>query len=310
VTHEEEVAELASVDAIIELNMTRAGADLRRTIEVRKLRGSSFRSGRHAMTITSEGVTVYPRLATVLPPEEPGLTGRRMGFGLPELDAMTRGGVPEYSVTLISGPSGSGKTTFGLHWLLDGVRSGDRGVLVSFRESVADLDAKTRGIGMAGFAERVERGEIQVMRVPPTEIDPEIVAHGLTQILSGDPQIKRVVLDGVVELELATQNGGWQHDYLGAIAEYLWRSRTTLLLLRESADRGLSVAQNRIELRRVAYQGELHRIVGIVSMQASDHDTTLREFRIRQDGVYILRENESADGVLRGIAAEHPFDER
>lgn len=308
VTHEEEVAELASVDAIIELCMARWGANLRRTLEVRKLRGSNFRRGQHSMTITEEGVTVFPRLATVLPADEPELTGRRMSFGLSELDAMMRGGIPEFSVTLISGPSGSGKTTVGVHWLLNGVQAGDRGIIVSFRESVADLDAKTRGIGIPGFMESIERGDLHVMRVPPTEVDPDIVAHDLTQMLSRDARIKRVVIDGAVELEQATRDPGWQHDYLGALAEYLWRSRTTLLLLRERADRGISVAQNRIELRRVEYQGQLHRIVGIVTMQASDHDTTLREFHIGTRGVYILPENESAEGVLRGIAAEHPFD--
>ena len=55
--------EFAVADGIISLATERVNERTLRLIEVTKLRGSDFRSGRHAYRLSADGITVFPRLA-------------------------------------------------------------------------------------------------------------------------------------------------------------------------------------------------------------------------------------------------------
>ena len=58
--------EAAVADGIISLEMERANERAQRLIQVIKLRGSEFRSGRHGYRLSTDGITVFPRLADPL----------------------------------------------------------------------------------------------------------------------------------------------------------------------------------------------------------------------------------------------------
>ena len=55
--------EFAVADGIISLATERASERTLRLIQVTKLRGSDFRSGRHAYRLSGDGITVFPRLS-------------------------------------------------------------------------------------------------------------------------------------------------------------------------------------------------------------------------------------------------------
>ena len=70
-------------DGIISLATERANERTLRLIQVTKLRGSDFRSGRHTYRLSKDGITVFPRLADPLSEddyrlsEEPDLVRHR-----------------------------------------------------------------------------------------------------------------------------------------------------------------------------------------------------------------------------------------
>jgi circadian clock protein KaiC len=49
--------------------------------------------------------------------------------------------------TLVAGPSGSGKTLMGLHFIVDGVRTGETGVIATLQENAAELERIVIGFG-------------------------------------------------------------------------------------------------------------------------------------------------------------------
>src|SRR6185436_20909859 len=111
-----------------------------------KLRGSHQLRGRHAMEISLAGITIRPRIETLLrtpdqddPAPQPV---EQADFGVVGLDAMLRGGLPGGSATIVLGPSGSGKTTLGLQFLSAGRRHGTVGLYVGFYERAGSLLAK------------------------------------------------------------------------------------------------------------------------------------------------------------------------
>jgi circadian clock protein KaiC len=73
---------------------------------------------------------------------------RRIEVGIPCLDAVAHGGLPEGRTTLLAGSTGSGKTVFGLQFLVTGTTElGEPGVVVTFAEHPDDLIANTESFG-------------------------------------------------------------------------------------------------------------------------------------------------------------------
>ena len=106
------------VDGILELTDEVNQLRSLRHLQIQKLRGSDPVRGRHTLSITSRGVSIRPRIEAELlrlpedTPFRPAL--ERAAFGLPELDQMLRGGLPQRSASMLLGPSGVGKTLLGL----------------------------------------------------------------------------------------------------------------------------------------------------------------------------------------------------
>ena len=69
----------------------------------------------------------------------PVISTRRIPSGVPGFDEALQGGLPRDTLLLIEGPPGSGKTTFGLQFLLQGVRDGGTCLLATNAESLEQL---------------------------------------------------------------------------------------------------------------------------------------------------------------------------
>jgi len=97
-------------DAIVELSLTTQDRREERFLRVQKLRGSSFRSGRHAYRIDRSGLQLFPRLADTFAhgtdDRDYHLGDRRASSGIAAVDDMLAQGYRPGTCTLITGPSG------------------------------------------------------------------------------------------------------------------------------------------------------------------------------------------------------------
>ena len=59
--------------------------------------------------------------------------------GLPYMDKLLGGGLPENTVILVSGGPGTGKTLFGLNFMLEGSKKGGKCCYVSLMENKSEL---------------------------------------------------------------------------------------------------------------------------------------------------------------------------
>src|SRR5688572_28574053 len=89
--------------------------------------------GLHTFRITSDGVQVFPRI-----PEQHRervvRSSRRVLTGVPGLDDMMGGGIPEGDVVMLTGPAGSGKTTFAAQFVAQGLTHDESCVVAVFEE--------------------------------------------------------------------------------------------------------------------------------------------------------------------------------
>ncbi len=168
----------------------------RRRMEVRKLRGSSYREGFHDYTIETGGISIYPRL--IASEHKPGFVRQSVPSGIAELDELFGGGIDTGTSTLFMGPAGCGKSTVALRYALSSAQRGEKAVIFTFDEAYATLIERAKGLGM-DTAKYLANGTLQIQQVDPAELAPgEFVAsvrrtgRGRTPACSGHRQHERL----------------------------------------------------------------------------------------------------------------------
>lgn len=170
-------------------------------------------------------------------------SGEVAATGIRGLDQVLRSGFPRGHLFLIEGSPGSGKTTLGLQFLLEGVRSGESGLLISFSETREDLEeaARSHGWSLDGIEiveatgtrgyEEPEREHYTLFHPGDVELD-ETMDQILERIKRSTPD--RIVLDPVSSLRLMARDPLLYRRQMLALRNSLPRGSETVLLLDDS----------------------------------------------------------------------------
>ncbi len=331
--------ETTTTDVILGLHYRLAGVRQQRGLEVIKARGSAPMPGLHALTLESEGASVYPQLEERVafdllgsdaqaqgalrpkaqeasPPSLP-FQSARAAFGLPELDQLTRGGLTAATSTLLTGSLGTGKTLLALHFAVEGVRAGEPIVFLSFRETRQQLQLFTQpfAISAALNTALTTKDQFTLLEVPPIKVQPDVIADRLLNTLD-ETGAKRLVVDSVAELEralLRSEDRLRLEEYLAALVRALYARQVTSLFIKEtpkvlgpildfSTDPLSILAENVLLLQQVPYQGQIHRVLSVLKMRYSGYDPALRTFQISPPaGIHVLSPLESGNALLEGL---------
>ncbi|MFY2558171.1 RAD55 family ATPase [Corallococcus terminator] len=307
-----ELPEATTMDGIVAVSVQSQGSRRLRRVEVVKLRGRPHLQGEHVMRITTEGVDFLPRLEATLPdvPEAP-LDQERRGFGLPELDSLMYGGFPSNSATLIAGSLGIGKTLLASYFALDGARHGEKSLFVSFFDSPERVISRAKRVGL-DMRPAYESGMLEIIQELPAEVEADVLIRRIIQRIE-ERGVKRLVLDGLAELEHSIMESGRRRAFLSSLALRLRQLGVTSLFTREVSkvvgteldfsDSPVAIlAENILLLRFVELHGRLHRILSILKMRDSKYDSTLREFEVADSGLRVLAPMRSSQGLLTGQA--------
>lgn len=306
-------AEHTMVDGLLVLKQRLFGVRAIRELVVRKFRGSNHLLGPHTFEITRDGITVYPRLETLVDanrkPVAPGIT--RCAFGIPGLDKMLEGGLPAASTTVLLGPPGAGKTLLGLSFLAEGARRGEQGHHFAFYDAPERMLAQTAGVGM-DLAPLIEKGDLEVSFRPPTE---NVLDKLGVQLLAAirERKVKRLFLDGFDALQRAAIRKQRAARFLAALVNECRVQGVTLLYTAETTNafgpdvmfplRGISmVAENILFLRLTELHSELRRFVCVLKVRNSDFDPSIRELRITRKGLEVGKPFEEAQLLITGLA--------
>ncbi len=299
-------------DVILSLQRVVRGGGHRRSIEVLKVRGAAPLAGLHPITIDARGITVYPRLESVVPAEIGQWTDARAGFGIADIDSLIGGGLNVGTSTLAAGTPGLGKTLLGIHFLAEGARRGQPGLFAGFTESAAQLRAKAQHFGI-DLAAAERDGTIQLLTVPPHDLDSDLVSWLIRERVEAHP-VQRLVIDSATELQGGLTSPERASMFMASLGAYL-RSRTVTTYMTvdvptivgpELSFAGtplLVFAENLLLLRYAELAGELHRVFAVLKMRFSDYDRALRVYTIRDGkGIEIAGRAPRAEGLLTGLA--------
>jgi circadian clock protein KaiC len=302
--------EFAIADGIVRLTTERQELTTARQLEVLKLRGANYVTGRHFFEMGAEGLTFYPRVrGPEMTGEPPVDLADRVATGVSGLDALLLGGLPRASATMVEGGTGTGKTLLGLHFLLEGVRRGEPGILFTLEETPAQIRAIASNFGWK-LAPLEAQGRLLISYTSPVEL----VTDRFLDVARR--QIERVgarhaVLDSLTSMALGVPSQRRFRELVYALTKHFRAAGVTPLMTMEVAEllgaaqltgHGVSsTADNLILLRYVEVAGRLERAVSVLKARGTGHVTELRRFRIDGRGAHVGERFEDLRGVLTGV---------
>lgn len=281
--------EFAVADAVIALETRRTAERSLRLLSVRKLRGGDFLSGDHLYRITPAGLSVFPRLAD---PRDAGTykpDEQRVSTGVAALDDSLEEGYWSGSTTLIAGPSGIGKTVMGLHFLFQGGRKHEPGILLTLQENRHQL---ARIVTRFGWS--IDDPNVTILDRSPVDVYLDELVYELLDRIE-QFGVRRVVIDSLSDLAASIPDRARFDELIYSLVQRCSHQGVSLMFTYEIldlfqisriSDVGLSrIADNVVLLQHVQDGPDLKRSLTVLKSRGSDNARTTREFHISAEGI-------------------------
>lgn len=305
-------AEFAVADGIIRLGSERQELTSVRELEVLKLRGGAYLSGRHFFDISQAGVSFYPRVSAPGDGHLPQSKGpeERDRTGVEGLDELLGGGLPKGSATVVQGGTGSGKTLLSLTFLIEGAKRGEKGVIFTLEETADQLRAHGRSLGW-DLAALEQQGMLVIKYSSPVELSTDRFLYEARRQVT-ELGASRAVFDSLTTMALGVASARRYKEMVYAIAKHMRGAGVTLLMTVESEQllgaaqltgHGVSfIADNLIQLRYVELGAKLERAISVLKARGIKHDSALRSLIIGPGGLTVIKERfKNLRGVLTGL---------
>ena len=302
--------ELGIADGIVLLANSRQELTAVRELEVRKLRGADYVTGRHFFEIGADGLRFYPRVRAPEPGSDEHLQpGDLAPMGVAGLDEMLRGGLPVLSSTIVEGGTGTGKTLLGLRFLIEGARRGEPGLLLTLEETPSQLRWIAGRFGW-DLVDLEARGLLAIRYTSPVELMTDRFLDLARQEIES-VGARRAVLDSLTALSLGVTSERRYRELVYALTRHVRALGVTLLLTVEVAEllgtaqltgRGVSsIADNAILLRYVEVETRLLRAISVLKARGIDHAHELHQFTIEASGPQVGPPFTELRGILTGV---------
>src|SRR3984957_6312895 len=253
-----------------------------RRIEIRKLRGSSFREGFHDYTIKTGGISIYPRL--IAAEHKPGFQRKPVASGLQELDDLFAGGIDTGTSTLFIGPAGCGKSTIALRHAVSSAQRGEKAVIFTFDESLGTLLERAKGLGM-DVPPLLANGSLDIRQIDPAELSPgEFVAR--VRELGDREKLRVVVLDSLNGFLNAMPHEQFLSMQMHELLSYLGQQGVaTILTVAQQGFIGNMqspvdvsyLADALLVFRYFEFAGRIHQALSVVKKRSGPHERSIRE---------------------------------
>lgn len=283
-----------------------------RKLQIIKLRGQESVPGLHTVRISHAGLQAFSRTL--------GLTGkkgytartRRLSTGIPVLDEMLGGGILEGDSVLVAGPSGTGKSALATHFIHEGLRQGEPGIMAIFEERPQGYADRAENFGLNLHAPQ-KTGKLEILYLRPLDLS---VDETMRAILDAIERVgaKRLVIDSLVGFEMALAPG-FRADFRESLYRMivaLTGAGVTILSTVEVEDTFTALSFSHytisfltddiIRMRYVEIEGQLRKVMVVVKMRGGNHSKDIREYVITDKGVVIISPRETDyTGLTTGL---------
>ena len=292
---------------VIALDQTLSGFGAqRRRIHVVKMRGVRFRGGYHDLEIERGGLCVYPRLIA----SEHLLTpaGGAVSTGSTALDQLLGGGLVPGTSTLLTGPAGVGKTTAAVQCMVAALKRGEKAAYFLFDERVPTLLTRSTALGM-DIQPFIDSGSLELRAIDPAEMSPGEFAGAIRKSVE-TLGAKTVVIDSLNAYLHSMPNEQFLVLQMHELLTYLGQKGVVSLMILGlhgvmgdiRSDVDLSYLSDSVaQLRFFEANGEVRQAISVIKTRTAQHERTIREFQIGENGLNVGEPLRQFQGVLTGV---------
>jgi circadian clock protein KaiC len=299
-------------DGLFWLYQTAERNSIVRKFQIMKLRGQASVPGLHTFRITDAGLQAFSRTLGLTQRKSKDATPRRLSIGIPELDKLLGGGIPEGDSVLVAGASGTGKSVLATQFLAEGIRHGEAGIAAVFEERPQEY-AKRAGSFNLDLESPQNDGKLEILYLRPLDLS---VDETMQAILDSVKRInaKRLVIDSLAGFEMALAPG-FRTDF----RESLYRMISALTGIGVTVLSTVELEESFTELpfsaysisfltddiirfRYVEIDGQLRKIMAVIKMRGGNHSKDLREYEITSEGIVLIGPRlQGYQGVITGV---------
>lgn len=282
-----------------------------RKLQIKKSRGQASVPGLHTFRLTDSGVQTFPRTFGFTGREERVKGHRRLSCGIPKLDEMLGGGIPEGDSLLVAGSSGTGKSLLGTQFIVEGLRQGEPGIVAMFEERPAEYAERAASFGLDLDTPQKE-GKLKLLYIRPLDLS---VDETVREIIDAVQEMgaKRLVIDSLAGFEMALAPG-FRTDFreslyrmIGALTRIGVTILSTVEIQEVFTGFALSsyaisfLSDDILRLRFVSIDGQHRKMMVVIKMRRSTHSTEMREFEITSEGLVIGERFRGYRGLTTGV---------
>jgi circadian clock protein KaiC len=298
-------------DGLVALSQRVSRNSMVRQVQVLKIRGNSPQPGLHTLRISNDGVQAFPRMLKPVEEAQGEVSRDLISTGVAGLDEMLGGGTLRGNAMLVAGPVGSGKTSLAVHFLAEGGRHREPGVLVIFEETTPKYLDQARTLGF-DLDTMVKDGLLEIVYVRPLDLSVDETLYAI-QVAVDKVHARRVVLDSISGLEAALAPA-FKDDFLESLYRLLGALTgvgVTILLTVEVIEpynemrftpHSISFLTHDIVLQRYyEIDGELRTFMTVVKTRAREHSRELRAYEVTSKGIAVGEALTGLTGVITAV---------
>ncbi|HHT75829.1 MAG TPA: KaiC domain-containing protein [Methanomassiliicoccaceae archaeon] len=222
----------------------------------------------------------------------------RVGTGIEGLDDMLGGGLPRGHVVAVMGSFGTGKTTFGLQFLQQGLKDGEKGIFISLEEDQESILANALSYGW-DLRRYIDERRLAVLKLEPTD-----AKNSIGRIRSELPELlrsfgaTRIVLDSVSLLNMLYDSDHEKRINLFNLIQMFKGIGATCLMTAEVQDSNPNASRDGlieyavdgvIGLRYEEHPevGEIKLTVRVMKMRRIEHSRRVKPYSITSHGIEV-----------------------
>ncbi len=278
---EDEISHVA--DGIISLSNDLTGRNRVRHLEILKMRGQGYMSGKHPFSITNKGIQLH-RVHDI--PSTINYTQKRLSTGISGLDSMLMEGLIQGTCTLVQGNSGTGKTILGSRFISEGARCAETGLIILPGEpedmfitnSIESDMSELIGAGLIKLLpldlSNMQQGDL-MLQMPSL-----IYENGIQRILIDGVDRFDSIMDADVIQQCILRLSSWARE-IGITSMFTTGKCESM----EQLDRWMDTS---IVLGTDQKDGRTLKNIRIKKMRGSSHDDHIRQLNISGEDIEVL----------------------
>lgn len=222
----------------------------------------------------------------------------RVKTGITGLDEMLGGGFPKSHNIVVMGSFGTGKTTFGLQFLVEGLKENEKGIFITLEEDEESIIRDAESFGW-DLRPAIENEQLVIVKLEPSD-----ALSTVTRIKSDLPKFiksfgaSRIVIDSVSLLNMLFEDDHEKRTNLFNLTQMIRETGATCLMTAEVRDDNPNASRDglveytadgviSLQYEEPAEKGEIQLTLRVIKMRRTNHSRRIRPYSISDRGIVV-----------------------